>query len=278
MSKREKIGGIYCIYNTYNKRVYIGRSLDVVKRFQTHYRDLRKEEHANLFLQRDYNIYGPSVFKCLVLEDLSSSSENEMVAVEQECLDSMDNLYNLSENAYYGGDLISNHPEHERICQRQREIASEKFSSWTEEDHQAWSERFKGEKNPNYGNKWSKEQKEKASKFWKEKYANGYVSPSLGKKLTEERRRNMSEARKGRFCGKDNPFYGKTHTKEAREKISKNNLGKKPPNRKKISINGEIYESATEAHRQLGIPTVTVAWRANCKHNDKFKDWFYLSD
>ncbi|MGL5512767.1 MAG: NUMOD3 domain-containing DNA-binding protein, partial [Sporomusa sp.] len=35
---------------------------------------------------------------------------------------------------------------------------------------------------------------------------------------TEESRRNMSNARKGKFCGADHHFYGKHHTKEAKEK------------------------------------------------------------
>ena len=42
---------------------------------------------------------------------------------------------------------------------------------------------------------------------------------------SEETRRKMSEARKGKYNGEDNPFYGKSHTKQNREKISEANKG-----------------------------------------------------
>ena len=50
-----------------------------------------------------------------------------------------------------------------------------------------------------------------------------------------ERSRKLSESTKARVQGKDNPMYGKTHTKEAREKISRANKG--------------IKKSFTEEHK-----------------------------
>lgn len=37
----------------------------------------------------------------------------------------------------------------------------------------------------------------------------------------EEKRARLSAVRKGKRTGKDNPFYGKTHTPEVRERIAK---------------------------------------------------------
>jgi len=48
-----------------------------------------------------------------------------------------------------------------------------------------------------------------------------------GSKRSLEFRRKQSESMKGKFCGKDNPMFGKTHTQEAKKKISETNKGSK---------------------------------------------------
>lgn len=64
-----------------------------------------------------------------------------------------------------------------------------------------------GDKNPNYGHKWTDEMKMSASKRKR-----GTMSADT--------RRKMSEAAKERV-GDKNPFFGKRHTAETKEKISK---------------------------------------------------------
>ena len=41
-----------------------------------------------------------------------------------------------------------------------------------------------------------------------------------GKIVTEETRKKQSQARKGKYCGEDNPFYGKHHSEETKARIS----------------------------------------------------------
>lgn len=55
--------GIYCIYfNTDNCKYYIGQSINLDARIQSHNTKLRKGTHPNLELQEAYNIFGtPSV-------------------------------------------------------------------------------------------------------------------------------------------------------------------------------------------------------------------------
>ena len=56
---------------------------------------------------------------------------------------------------------------------------------------------------------------------------------------SEETRKKLREAMKGKYFGKDNPFYGKTHSQETREKISKANTGKTHSQETKIKMSKE---------------------------------------
>lgn len=70
------------------------------------------------------------------------------------------------------------------------------------------------------------------SKNAKKRLANPENNPMYGKHLSEETRKKISEANKGKNTGEnnpmydihrygeDNPFYGKCHTQEAKDKIS----------------------------------------------------------
>ena len=58
-----------------------------------------------------------------------------------------------------------------------------------------------------------------------------------GYKWTEEQRKKMSESRKGKNTGKNNPMYGKKHSEESRKKMSEANKGRtfSEETRKKMS-------------------------------------------
>ena len=45
-------------------------------------------------------------------------------------------------------------------------------------------------------------------------------------KPSEESKKKMSEAKKGKHLGKDNSFYGKRHSEESKKKMSEANKGK----------------------------------------------------
>lgn len=51
-----------------------------------------------------------------------------------------------------------------------------------------------------------------------------------GKPLSEEAKRKLSEKLKGKYTGKNNPFYGKHHTEETKQKISETKKAKKDNN------------------------------------------------
>lgn len=61
---------------------------------------------------------------------------------------------------------------------------------------------------------------------------NGYnIEPGgTGHSMSEETKKKLSDFRKGKFTGKDNPFYGRHHTEENKRLSSESKSGIKSPN------------------------------------------------
>lgn len=102
----------------------------------------------------------------------------------------------------------------------------------------------------------------------------GFVNnPYAGKTEEEilEIGRKIGLSRKGKYCGELNPFYGKKHSQETKEKMSKALKGKqtssKNPNAKKVvqlSKQGKYiatWECITDASRQVGANATDIV---NC--------------
>ena len=79
------------------------------------------------------------------------------------------------------------------------------------------------------------------------------------------------------YKGENNPFYGKTHTEETLKYLREINLGKKPTNMKKVIINDVIYESVTEASRQLNVCPATIIYRIKSK-SKQYLNYNYLEE
>jgi group I intron endonuclease len=75
----------------------------------------------------------------------------------------------------------------------------------------------------------------------------------LGKKLSEETKKKISESRVGKYTGEDNPFYGKHHTEETKQKAvkTKKELGILSPVRGiNLKTNDVVeFESLADASR-----------------------------
>ena len=56
----------------------------------------------------------------------------------------------------------------------------------------------------------------------------------------------------------NNPFKGKKHTKESKEKMRSAKLGKPSKRKRKVKINGKEYESITNAMKELNIGTKKI--------------------
>lgn len=76
--------------------------------------------------------------------------------------------------------------------------------------------------------------------------------------------KKLSRSRKGKNTGKDNPMYGKHHTRETKEKISKvhkgMHAGSKHPNAKKVICitTGEIFGCINEAAAKYNIDNSSI--------------------
>jgi len=86
---------VYRIYNTKNNRIYIGSTNNWIARKAEHTIRLRENRHHNKYLQKDFNIYGESVFEFLVLID-GFGSRQEMMLKEYELILKYEGLaYNI---------------------------------------------------------------------------------------------------------------------------------------------------------------------------------------
>jgi len=101
--------GIYCITNTTNGKIYIGSSVNVYKRLQTHFRELRRGVHHGNYIQRSYSKYGADSFRAQVL---LYCEKFELYRYEQSLMDAMRPALNMSPTA--GTCLGTKHTEESR--------------------------------------------------------------------------------------------------------------------------------------------------------------------
>lgn len=190
MPKPVYIIGIYQIRNLSDGKIYVGQSMHLDARKRRHFWELRNNRHSNKHLQSAYNLYGKENF---AFEILLYCEEFELTRYE-------DGIKNSNQDHCYNIRIVAD---------------SNKGLKHTDEYKRNASEAKKGNKNPNFGKTFSQE------------YRNNISEGQKGKKVSEEGRHNMSIARKGKkrpeFSGENNPMFGKTHTDNAKQKISDTN-------------------------------------------------------
>lgn len=142
------IAGVYRIRNTVNGKVYVGSSINIVKRLLDHKNDLKRQENTPYF-QNAWNKYGSENFSFEVIRELHFKDQDieflkqHLLANEQIYLDlyesyKRENGYNICPIA--GSSLGAKQTEEHR--QKNREVNS-------------------GSKNPMYGKHHTEESKQK---------------------------------------------------------------------------------------------------------------------
>ena len=198
---------IYKLTNLEDGKVYVGQTNNLDIRKNRHFYDLKKNKHHNKFLQNSYNKYGEEnfIFECVEITDNLDERE----------------LYWINE---YGGI-------NSELNYNLKDPLTSDFSDYLKVEIK---KSMSGENNPNYGNKWSEEQKEKLSKERK----GLTLEVRVGKEKSDLAKEKMSKTRTG----------GK-HTEEHKNKIREANLGEKNPNY------GKGYKQVGEKNPMWGKPS-----------------------
>lgn len=193
--------GIYGIENLINGKIYIGSAINLARRKNKHFSNLRADKHINKHLQSAFNLYEEESFVFKILEHCESK---DLIKREQYYIDlyrSIRNLYNV------------------------RSIADSNLGiKFSDETKRKISEMHEGKHYPKLSEAKkrhivSEETRKKISEARKGKH----YSP-----MSEEGRRHISEAMKGKSKSEEH----KKHMSEVRK-------GKRYAQREIISILGE---------------------------------------
>lgn len=85
--------GIYKIVNKITDQIYIGSAVNLYKRKNVHFSELRRDKHCNGKLQESWNTYGEDYFEFVVIENIDDAEE--LLDREQHYLDLLDPHYNI---------------------------------------------------------------------------------------------------------------------------------------------------------------------------------------
>jgi group I intron endonuclease len=245
---------IYRTTNLINQKFYIGKD---THNNPNYYGSGKKMKLA-------IKKYGKENFKKEILEICETKEQlNEREKYWIEKLNAINEGYNISLGGD-GGDTISNNPKKHEIAK----IHSEKMKM----------EKFNKKK----GTKVVKLKKRDDSNWVNPN--KGKVSPLKGKSTGKKGIPNPTHSE---WMKKNNPFKGKTHTKEVREILSKINSkpkseehkrkisetlkGNKPSNMRKVIVDDIEYESLSFAARKIGIPISTMKNRLKSPKFDNYR-------
>lgn len=225
-----KTSGIYVIENTINNKKYVGQSVNLKERLTSHKRQLRKNAHFNCILQSAWNKYGEEKFLFYPIEMCHPDNLDEKEKYYINFLKSMidENGYNL----YTGGSLTRN-PSFE--TRNKMSKAKENYIPWNKgkkaspEAIRNQSLSHLGKPSGRKGYKCSDEEKKKMSETSK-KYWSEHESPSIGRRMSLESRKKMSQSKMGKSpSNKGVPMMDVTKDKLSKIKTNKQVKRKKNP-------------------------------------------------
>lgn len=83
----KNISGIYLITNIINGKIYVGSSVRIKERMNTHISHLKNNRHGNRYLQNSWNKYGSDNFSFSIIEIIKN--EDKLIEREQYWIDKL---------------------------------------------------------------------------------------------------------------------------------------------------------------------------------------------
>lgn len=222
---------IYKITNHINSKIYIGKTINIEKRWYKH-KYLAEKSKINRHLYNSMRKHGINNFLISVIEECLDDIANEREKYWIKTLNSTDR--NIGYNSTIGGDggntwELNNH----------KEETSKKLSKILT-GHNVNMESIKILAELRRGTHVSEEQKQKISNTLKEKYASGEIKINIpphydrsGEHHTEESKEKMSKYRKGKTYEE---IYGEITAENMRKRRSEVWTNKGNPQYKDINI------------------------------------------
>ena len=225
---------IYCYTNKVNGKKYVGQTVDFIKRHKQHICASYNENNRayKLPFHKAIRKYGIENFIVEILkEDLESYEKMNywecFYIIELDTLANNKKGYNVASGGNNGNTLAGKTEEEMKILRKKFSDNSKKqWENKTDEEKKKTLELLHkhlcGENNPNWGGL-SDETKKKLSEKAKERLKNKENNGMYGKHHSEETKEKISKSSNNK--GEHNPMYGKKHSEETKEKISKSLKG-----------------------------------------------------
>lgn len=254
---------VYEISCNLSDSTYVGSTKNLQKRFKQHLTSLQKGTHHSVFFQRFYDKNKDNIELCI---NVLSEHEDEISCKEAEekvINENYDNLFNVSKRST-GGDLLTYHPQLDHIKQKISKTLRRKHANG-----EIILPSQAGELNSNYIHGQSVKVHAPCPECKKDRTVFQSQKDVLCPSCTAKKR-----------TGEKNPFYGKTHSPDARSKISKarkvlaeqmNKEGKVLPKAVPVFVQGVYYTSSAAAAKALGMLTATLNYRV------RSSNWEYRS-
>lgn len=116
----ERVIGIYCIENLINHKKYVGKSVNIHKRWETEKNGLRGTYFHNIHLQRAWDKYGERQFQFYILEICDESVLDQKEKEWIKILDTFENGYNQTLGGEGTTGVVFTEERRRKISESQR--------------------------------------------------------------------------------------------------------------------------------------------------------------
>lgn len=257
---------IYKVTNRINGKIYVGQKEGSIEGYLG----------SGLLIKRAVEKYGRENFNNVVLEECRSRDEantretfwiNELRAYERLI------GYNISKT-WFGGDVLSNHPDRSAIGRKiSYSLTGKKRSEETKAKLRMF---FRSENHPWIGRTIPENERERLKTFVGRKH-----TAEAREKIAASNRKDDAVKRRPKVYKFNEEFreksrknnLGKVLSDETKEKLRQAQLGKKPGNMKAVWVEGQRYESLHAAATATGLPLSTLRNRLSSK-NTAFASYY----